>query len=80
MTTNCSKCGNFRLCDEFSKMCLECEKALVAAAFESEDHNEAAAVLNALLPKIRHEDAEDDNDFNVPDSDRRYHGDEYTGE
>ena len=80
MTTNCGKCGDIRVCDEFSKMCLECEKALVAAAFESDDPAKADAVLSALLPKIQQDEVDDENDFNVPDSDRRYHGDEYTGE
>lgn len=80
MTTNCAKCSNVRVCDEFSKLCVECERALVSAAFEAENHKQASAILNALLPKIRHEEVEDDNDFNVPDSDRLYHGDGYTGE
>lgn len=80
LIANCVKCLNVRMCDEFSKLCLDCEKELVAAAFEADSHKKAGVILNALLPKIRHEEVDADNDFNVPDSDRRYHGDDYTGE
>jgi hypothetical protein len=86
MLTNCRTCKNIRICDEYSQMCDECERALLTTALQDAQEDgqpnfkKVGAVLDALLPKIQEEAVEDDNDFNIPDSDRRYHGDEYTGE
>lgn len=80
MDISCRMCGQMRICDEFSKLCLDCEKAVAAEAFATGDPKKISALMNALVPQIQNGEVEEDNDYNVPSSDRLYHGDEYTGE